>query len=113
MNGKNNIFNVSSNSQSGGITAGIVNLGPNSRHIDDGVKSQLKNTVDKSKKVVITAVLGDPEAFNFAHEVLKFLQDEQYNAEGVNQAIYSKPVIGQFIEQKPGQVNIVIGSGQN
>lgn len=108
---KNNMFNINSYNQSGGITAGVVNLGTHPRKVDDQSGKQLLENLQKEKKIVITSVMGDQEAFNFGHQILNFLKEKGYNAEGVNQAIYSKPIIGQFIEnQKVEQTDIIIGN---
>lgn len=105
------MFNINSFNQSGGITAGVVNLGPQPRRVDEQSGKQLLDNLKKGKKITITSVMGDQEAFNFGHQILNFLKGKGYNAEGVNQAIYSQPIIGQFIENKnPNQTDIIIGT---
>ncbi len=110
MNDKN-IFNVNSHNQSGGITAGIVNLGLQPRKLDNTSAAQLTQNLSKHKKIKITSVMGDQEAFNFGHQILSYLKENGYEAEGVNQAIYSQPVVGQFIENgESDSIDIIIGT---
>lgn len=70
--------------------------------------------IPKNSNVKVTAVLGDQEAFAFATEVSQFLKNDQYNIEGPDQAVFNKPVVGQFIKQThPNNYDIIIGSNQH
>ena len=104
-------FNVMSVGQQGGITAGVVNVGPQARNIDDDVRRQLAELLpDKSRMVTITSVLGDGEAYSFATQIEDYLASEGYEINGVNQAVFDGVV-------PPQQINldayeITIGSRQ-
>ncbi len=51
-------FNVMSVAQQGEITAGVVNVGQQARHINDGVRRQLAKLLpDKSRTVTIMVLL--------------------------------------------------------
>lgn len=105
------VFNVTSNNQSGGITAGVVNVGPKPRNIDAGLRKQLKQMLpDKIKRVTVTSVMGDGEAFSFATQIKNFLEQQGYEVNGVNQSVFTAPVIGQqFI---PDTLTFIIGTRQ-
>ena len=108
-----NIF-VTSHNQMGGITAGTVNLGPIARQMNDQLGNQLKQNIPTHCKVTVTAVLGDGEAFGFANQVLAWIKSNGYtNVEGVNQSVYSQPVMGQNINKiSEKEVEIIIGTRQ-
>lgn len=105
------IFNVMSHNQQGGITAGIVNVGHKPRTINTNIRSQLAQLLpDKSNTVTVTCVMGDGEAFNYAEQIKDFLISEGYTVNGVNQAVFSRPVMGQ--EFNPDTLTIRIGTRQ-
>jgi hypothetical protein len=108
------IFNVNSFNQQGGITAGQVNFGLLPRHLDDSLQSQLLGVLKKDDEITITSVMGDQEALIFANEIKIYLGELGYVVKGVNQAIYNNPVIGQHFNRKPNsnQVDIIIGGNQ-
>jgi hypothetical protein len=110
-NDPKNIFNVNSYSQQGGITAGQVNIGKQERHFTEQTKQALTQHLPDKKDVIdLTTVRGDQEAFQFASEIKQFLESENYNVNGVNQADFSNPVKGQSIEpRKEGGIKIIIG----
>ena len=56
--------------------------------------------------------MGDGKAFQFANEIKQFLQMDGYNVSGVDQSVFSKPVIGQFINPKEDGFEVVIGTQQ-
>lgn len=104
--------NVSSTNQSGGITANQVNIGAIPRNLDVNLKNQLLvNLKDKNEHIDIASVMGDSEAFRLANQINDFLKAQGYlNVEGVSQAMYSKPMIGQFLDRDANGIKIVIGS---
>lgn len=106
-----NVF-ITSNHQSGGITAHTVNFGPAARQMNQQLGQQLQQHIPLTAKVTVTAVLGDAEAFGFANQVLEWLRTAGYsNLDGVNQAVYSQPVTGQMINQvNENHYDLVIGS---
>lgn len=55
--------------------------------------------------------MGDSEAFRFANQINDFLKAQGYlNVEGVSQAMYSKPMIGQYLNRDNKGIKIIIGS---
>ena len=106
-----NIF-ITSNNQMGGITAHTVNFGPTARSMNHELGAQLKQQVPESASVRVVAVLGDGEAFGFANQVLTWMKGNGYSKiEGVDQAVYSQPVMGQNINKKSeSEFEIIIGS---
>ena len=113
MSNGNNIF-ITSNNQLGGITAHTVNFGPTARSMNPQLGAQVKQHVPTSAKVKIVAVLGDGEAFGFANQILAWMKANGYvNVDGVDQAVYSAPVIGQNINKiSDSQYELIIGSRQ-
>ncbi len=111
-NGSQNNFNVSSYFQQGGITAAQVNIGKQVRHFTEEVKQALVPHLQSKKEVIdLVTVWGDQEAFQFSSEIKEFLVSNNYNVNGVNQAIFGTPVKGQIIEhRKEGGVKIIIGA---
>jgi hypothetical protein len=102
-------FNVTSVGQQGGIIAGIVNVGPQPRKIDDGIKAQIAQLIpDKSRAVTITSVLGDSEAYSFATQIKDYLTSQGYQIEGINQAIFGEIIPSQSFN--PETCRITIGS---
>ena len=108
-----NIY-VTSNNQMGGITAGTVNLGPQARTMNEQLGEQLKQALPETAKITVTAVLGDGEAFGFANQIMQWLKSNGYgNVEGVNQAVYTQPVMGQNINKKSDtEFDLIIGTKQ-
>jgi hypothetical protein len=100
--------NITSYNQSGGITAQNVNLGIVPRRLDDNGRSQIRSLIPKSKKVVVSAALGDGEACQLAAEVFAFMKADGWDVEGVNQSIWMPPIRGQQINNQvdPWQMNI-------
>src|SRR4051812_28779762 len=80
--GKNdgNIFNVTSNNQQGGITAGQVVIGrPQKppRRLDEQLRSDCRTMLPRDKRVIVGAV-SDTEAWEFATEIWTFLKEEGF-----------------------------------
>lgn len=112
VNDKEAKTNITSVNQSGGITAQTVNIGPQPRHLDTGTASNLESLLSKDKKITITAVLGDGEAFQFASEIVNYLKSRGYTVDGVNQSVYSQPVMGQIVQPTAAGFDIIIGTKQ-
>ena len=110
---KKNIF-ITSHNQMGGVTAHTVNFGPQARQMNSQLGEQLKQNIPSSATVRVVAVLGDGEAFGFANQVLQWLKSNGYNkTEGVDQAVYTQPVMGQNINKKSdNEFELVIGTRQ-
>lgn len=111
------IYNVESNNQSGGITAGKienVNIGDVGRHLDEDSANELINYIPKGKEVSISYPNGDGEAYKFALEIKKRLEQEGYTVFGLNVAYYTKMFYGQSRSVHPDNDNtIVIQIGAN
>ena len=107
--------NVTSNNQSGGITANQVNIGAAPRKLDFSIQNQLLSFLqNKNEKITITSILGDPESFQFANQINDLLKAQGFTkVDGVGQAVFIKPVIGQFIDRDTSGVKILIGSKPN
>jgi len=104
--------NVTSHNQQGGITAYNVNVESSPRKVTSGVAQQLAEYLpsDKNEAIIITAVMGDQEAFQFATKIKQHLVAEGRSVTGVDQAVYAEPIIGQIIKKRPdGSTEIVIG----
>lgn len=100
MDNQEKNINITSFFQQGGITANQVFIGKQPRQLDDRLKGNLKSMIaqDKSKKIEVNAVMGDPEAFQYANEIKNYLISQGYTAvDGVAQAIFSQPVTGNQI----------------
>ena len=107
----NQTFVVTSHNQRGGITAGVVNIGSQPRKLDSSLHHQLKQLLtDKTKTVTITCALGDGEAYSFAKQIKEYLIGEGYSIHGVNQAIFTTPVVGQSFN--PNTLTFTIGTKQ-
>jgi hypothetical protein len=114
MNDKDKNIFITSYNQMGGVTAQTVNFGPHAREMNDELGSQLKQHVPTSVTVRVVAVLGDGEAFGFANQILQWLKANGYTkVEGVDQAVYSQPVMGQNINKKSeSEYELIIGTRQ-
>ncbi len=110
MDDKKIVFNVSSKDQRDGITAGIVNISSNDRHLDDHAKEQLAK-LSQDENIIVIAIMGDPEAFQLANEVLSYLKESGFNANGVDHVMYAEPIVGQLINKRQdnGKMEIIIG----
>lgn len=107
------VTNVTSFYQSGGITAHTVNIPVPPRTLNAQLKQQLDEHTAGRKKISVTAVMGDGEAFQFANEILAYLKDKGLPADGVNQSVFNQPVGGQLLNPKPdGELEIIIGNRQ-
>jgi hypothetical protein len=106
---QNQNISITSNNQSGGITAHTVNIGSVRRQLDAASAQQLLQALPKNKPVKVVAVMGDQEAFAFATQILGYLKANGYQAEGVDQAVYSQPVVGQLINPTASGFEVVVG----
>lgn len=112
MNEDNKNIFITSHNQMGGITAHTVNFGQQARQMNSKLGDQLKQHIPTSATIKVVAILGDGEAFGFANQVLQWLKSNGYNkAEGVDQAVYTQPVLGQNINKKSeSEFELVIGT---
>lgn len=112
---KTNIINVTSHNQTGGITANQVNIGSVPRKLDYNIQNQLLNILNnRNEKIEVRSILGDSESYTYANQIFDFLKSKGFSkVDGVTQVVYSKPVVGQFIDRDSIGVKISIGSKQN
>ena len=54
--------------------------------------------------------MGDGEAFSFATQIKDFLVQQGHHVNGVNQSVFSAPVIGQ--QFNPDTLTLIIGTRQ-
>ena len=67
------IFNVTSNNQAGGITAGQINISAPARHINDGTRSVILEKVPHGKPVwIFTVSTSDSETTALAQEIYDY-----------------------------------------
>ncbi|TMU57118.1 hypothetical protein [Flagellimonas algicola] len=106
------VINVTSNNQQGGITAGVVNVSSQPRKFTQEAQSQLLQLLNgkTGQTVTVTCTMGDGEAFSYATQIKTFLESKNFPVNGVNQAVYSQPVMGQNFN--PDKLEIVIGTKQ-
>ncbi len=105
---------VLSINQSGGITAGTVNIGPQDRHIDAALIAQLEAGIARfrPKEIRIQAIMNDAEADQFALEIHSYLKSKGHNVVGdVDWAMFSRPIRGMVMQQtKEGNIALLIGN---
>ncbi len=104
-------YNVTSNNQQGGITAGQINIGAPQRRINDKLKLALEDY--KDKKIMISVPIHDQEATQFGYEIQDFLRKGDYNYMYLVQMVFSEPQYGIKIQEEDGFINLVIGSQMN
>jgi hypothetical protein len=104
-------FNVTSVNQSGGITAGVVNVGHPTRHVDENFLRWFREKgIGKEEEIRVVAVADDSEAWELAWEMGNFLKSQGYKVTTVGQAIMiSPPKMGIEIVKIDGQIEIIIG----
>lgn len=117
MNEDKNIFNVSSDNQSGGITAGIVNIGQEQRILSLHHKEWLLGEIskllqEKSRKVNVGIINGaDGETMHLYSEVKQFILDSSIEiVDGMTTFHPSNPIYDLKINiQDPETIAIMIG----
>ena len=106
---QNQNVSITSNNQSGGVTAHTVNIGATPRQLNAASAQQLLQGLPRDKPVTVVAVMGDQEAFSFASQILNHLRANGYTVSGVDQAVYSQPMRGQFINPTATGFEVVVG----
>jgi Tfp pilus assembly protein PilN len=80
-----------------------------SRQMNAKLLSQLQRMLpDKTKTVTVTSVMGDGEAFGFATQIKDALVKQGYDINGVNQTVFSRPIMGQVFDSDT--LTITIGT---
>ncbi|MBS4042202.1 MAG: hypothetical protein KGZ59_05225 [Chitinophagaceae bacterium] len=109
----NHKVNVTSYNQQGGITANQVNIGSQPRILNLEVQNQLLQILEskKGQKITIVSIMGDGEAFSFATQIKNYLIEQGHIISGVDQSVYTEPVMGQIFN--PERLEIIIGTKNN
>ena len=112
---KGSTFNVTSNNQQGGITAGIVNIFQKARiELSDKNKQQITETlINKNNTIHISLQSsGGSELVQFAEDIKLFLIQQGYaNVLGVHAVMGFSPFKGVNIEKKSDTESVIfIGS---
>ena len=107
-------ISVTSYNQSGGITAGTVNVGPQPRHFGPADAETLSKAIPVGSKVTDTAMGPDNEALAYAFEIYNWLRANGYTeVKGPNEAWGRlPPVYGQSIQKTANGYDIVIGANR-
>ncbi len=112
--------NVTSYSQSGGITAGTVNIGPVPRSLNNEVwavplKAKILRELPRDKPITVMAVMGDSEAISLAQEIAAFLKANGFPLTedgGISQGIFSGPVKGLGVRDDGKTRTFIVGANQ-
>ena len=101
----------------GMINCGTVNLVPVSRRLDNpnaqGLKQQILS-FPRNKSYNVTSVWGDQEAFQFATDIFDFMKANNFTVDGVDQAMFNKPVTGLSKQDGTnGKIEIIVGARPN
>ncbi len=108
--------NVFSYGQSGGITAGTVNVGPIPRSLNqprmESLKKQIQDQVPKDKPIIVTALLGDSEAVNFAYELQSYLKNNGYKLkeDSIDQSVFTASVKGIILRDDGETRTFIVGA---
>jgi hypothetical protein len=85
---------VFSYGQTGGITAGTVNIGPQPRDLNSAwgepFKSQMLRNLPRDKDLTVTSILGDTETSDLAVQIWNFLKSNGFKMkeEGISQSVF-------------------------
>jgi hypothetical protein len=105
-------INITSNYQSGGITAHTVNVSPRfQRALGDSIRQKLLQNISRQKLAVVWASHGDEESYKYAAEIFDFLKLEGFNLFGsapVNN-IFIEPVYGVIVTPRDEKTEIYVG----
>ena len=108
---KPSVINVTSNYQSGGITAGVLNVGVQRRRFTEKDAQQLTQAIPKGADVTVTATMSSDEALAFAYEIYNWMKVNGYpEVQGPNSAMWTQPVFGKVIRQYGEKYEILIGT---
>jgi hypothetical protein len=105
-------INITSNFQSGGITAHTVNVTPHfQRVLGDGIREKLLLNVPREKLAVVWATSGDEESYKYAVEIFDFMKAKGFNLFGsapVNN-IFTAPMYGVTVNPQDEKTEIYVG----
>ncbi len=114
-NSMGGVFNVTSNDQQGGITAGIVNIFQKAKiELSDKNKQQITETLINKNDIVHVSLQsgGGSELAQFAMDLKSFLIHQGYtNVLGIHTIMGFTPFKGVNIEKKSDKESVIfIGS---
>jgi hypothetical protein len=105
-------INITSNYQSGGITAHTVNVNPRfQRVLGDDIRKKILQNVPRQKLTVVWATHGDQESFRYANEIFQFLKASGFNlfGDGPHGNIFTQPLYGVTVTPRDDKTEIYIG----
>jgi hypothetical protein len=99
------------NSPGGFLIQGDIKIGAQARILSDKDKNDLIKNLDKSKKILVSTIDSDSEAFKFATQILQFLKNQGYSATGIDRVSYTSSFVGVKVEAKEtGDYEVRVGS---
>ena len=109
-------YNVTSHDQSGGITAGVVNIGAQDRDLNmmpNAQKSLLSNVSQyKDRAFRVQAQMGNPESYNFALQIRAFLRSNGFAVEEfISEAAGGKPPPISYHFEGENEEKVVVVAG--
>lgn len=111
--GRTTNINITSNNQSGGVTAHTVNFQRPPRGVGPSDAQQLSR-IPRSAHITVESLLGDGEAHQFASEIAGWFRANGYaNVDGVTQVVPMQPMEPQAIfEMSANAYKVRIGSNR-
>ena len=105
------VHNVTSNNQSGGITAHTVNAFPKPRRLNSDKCESISNKLFpyRDRPILIDTILNDREAIIYAKDTESCLQRKGFQIEGIQKTLYEVPPEGQDIYVFKDKVLIKVG----
>jgi hypothetical protein len=108
--------NVSSHGQAGGVTAHTVNLGSPKRSLSDprsaNLKQQILKEAPRNRRINISVIFGDPEAYAFAREIFDFMKGNGFDVWGMDQVGLAAPLKGIVVNPQGEMWEITVGSAE-
>jgi hypothetical protein len=109
---KKSSYNITSNNQSGGITAGNVNVGRVPRAIDQSLRAQILAQLPRDKEIVVVGILGDAESINFAEQIHAFLKANGFKMKepnGISQSVFTQTQHGLQVVDRGTNLDFIVG----
>jgi hypothetical protein len=105
--------NVTSHNQSGGITAGEVNIygSKPARHLTTQDLEHFRR-IPAGANVTVVAPIGDAEAIGFADEIAGWLRTNGWPGVMNQDVMRYPPMVGQKVIVNGNEVQILIGANQ-
>jgi hypothetical protein len=103
---------ITSNNQSGGVTAQNVNINARAQRVmGDNLKIGLLGQIPKDKPIVVWSLMGNEEALRYATEIFNFMKISGYNLIGNApfSQIWTAPLYGVEVKFDPDKTHISVG----